>query len=276
MPFFESYDGTRLAYHISGTGDALVCLPGGPGRASRYLGDLGGLSAHRTLIRLDLRGTGDSAIPEDPGTYRCDRQVADVEALREHLGLADVGLLGHSAAANLAILYAAAHPDRVNRLVLLAPGARAAGVDMSDEEWRVALAKQSGEPWYPDAYAAIMAWDAGEDTRENRQRAAPLFYGRWDEAARAHAGTEFEQRAAAMAAGYYAEGAFDPERTRARLARLRAPVLVVAGEIDPAPTPAMAGEVAKLFPAGELAVIPGAGHYPWVTHPAELVRTLTN
>ncbi|GGY42141.1 hypothetical protein GCM10010384_56240 [Streptomyces djakartensis] len=53
---------------------------------SVYLGNLGGLSAHRTLIRLDLRGTGRSAVPPDPASYRCDRQVADVAALREESG----------------------------------------------------------------------------------------------------------------------------------------------------------------------------------------------
>jgi hypothetical protein len=42
-------------------------------RDSAYLGDLGGLSARRELIRLDLRGTGQSATPADPATYRCDR-----------------------------------------------------------------------------------------------------------------------------------------------------------------------------------------------------------
>jgi pimeloyl-ACP methyl ester carboxylesterase len=50
-------------------------------QASAYLGDLGGLTAHRSLIVLDLRGTGESAAPADPATYRCDRLVGDVEAL---------------------------------------------------------------------------------------------------------------------------------------------------------------------------------------------------
>ncbi|MEV0589623.1 alpha/beta hydrolase, partial [Nonomuraea sp. NPDC050310] len=86
MPYFTSYDGTTLAYRRTGEGEPLVCLPGGPMRASAYLGDLGGLAGHRRLIMLDLRGTGDSATPDDHQTYRCDRQVEDVEALRVHLG----------------------------------------------------------------------------------------------------------------------------------------------------------------------------------------------
>ena len=54
---------------------------------SVYLGDLGGLSARRQLIVLDLRGTGRS-IPADPASYRCDRLVDDVGALQDvHLGM---------------------------------------------------------------------------------------------------------------------------------------------------------------------------------------------
>ena len=41
MPIFTAPDGTELAYHVRGEGEPLVVLPGGPMRASVYLGDLG-------------------------------------------------------------------------------------------------------------------------------------------------------------------------------------------------------------------------------------------
>ncbi|MET7501519.1 alpha/beta hydrolase [Streptomyces microflavus] len=100
--FFTAPDGTRLAYRVSGDGEPLICLPGGPA-GSRCPGDLGGLSAHRRLVLLDLRGTGRSAFPDSATSYSCDRQVADVEALRDHLGLARVDVPAHSAGANLAM-----------------------------------------------------------------------------------------------------------------------------------------------------------------------------
>jgi pimeloyl-ACP methyl ester carboxylesterase len=108
MPTFTAPDGTRLAYRLigDGGGDPVLCVPGGPAD-SRYLGDLGGLSAHRRLAVLDLRGTGRSALPHDASSYRCDRLVDDVEALRAHLGPARLDLLGHSAGANVATQYAA-------------------------------------------------------------------------------------------------------------------------------------------------------------------------
>lgn len=274
MPHFTSYDGTALAYHEAGVGDPLVCLPGGPGRASAYLGDLGGLATHRRLVLLDHRGTGASAVPEDPATYRCDRLVEDVDALRAELGLDRMDLLAHSAAGNLAVLYAARYPDRLRRLVLVTPGLAAAGIEETDEEWREAVERFSGEPWYATAHAALMAWDAGDDRQENRDAAAPFFYGRWDGVTAAHAAPGFEDRSPAFAAGYYAAGAFDPPRTRALLAGARVPVLVVAGGRDMAPTPRRAGELAALFPDGRIVLDPDAAHYPWITDPGRFVAAV--
>ena len=124
MRRFRSWDGTELAYQVAGSGPPLVCVPGGPGQAVAYLGDLGGLSSRRTLILLDNRGTGASQAPQDPATYRVDRLVEDVEALRVHLGLDRVDLLGHSASGGIGLLYAAGYPDRLGHLVLVAPSLR--------------------------------------------------------------------------------------------------------------------------------------------------------
>ena len=57
MSTFSTPDGTRLAYTEVGRGPRLVCLAGGPGRASAYLEDLGGLHRERTVVLLDARAT---------------------------------------------------------------------------------------------------------------------------------------------------------------------------------------------------------------------------
>jgi pimeloyl-ACP methyl ester carboxylesterase len=51
MSRFASYDGTEIEFRRLGEGRPLVCLPGGPGRASEYLGDLGGLSGSGAAVR---------------------------------------------------------------------------------------------------------------------------------------------------------------------------------------------------------------------------------
>jgi pimeloyl-ACP methyl ester carboxylesterase len=276
MARFASYDGTQIGSCVRGAGPPLVCLPGGPGRAIGYLGDLSGLSRSRQLIMPDTRGTGESADASDPGSYRCDRLAGDVEALRAHLGLDRMDLLGHSAAGDLAMLYAAAHSERVARLILLTPGLRAVGIEESDEQWRAALARRSGEPWYPDALAAIEKAEAGDDSTENRRGYMPFFYGRWDDAARAHVDAGVSERSRPVRDGFAAAGAFNPAATRKEAGQLAAPVLVYAGELDASPTPATVAAAAALFPNATVTVQPGAAHFPWLDDPAFFTAAITS
>lgn len=272
MPAFPAADGTTLAYRSYGSGDPVVCLPGGPMLASAYLGDLGGLPG---MVALDLRGTGDSAVPDDPATYRCDRQVGDVEALRAHLGLDRMALLGHSAGANLAVLYALRHPGRVSRLLLVTPSTRVVGLEPTGEERLTAARAHADEPWFPDAYAALERATGGAPADGDWALIDPLFYGRWDDAARAHLTATNALRDDAAAAAYIADGAFDPAAARTALATLPTPTLVLAGEADPNTPPSVAAAYAALFASATLTVQPGAGHYPWLDDPAAFVATIT-
>lgn len=269
MPTFSAPDGTRLAYRVHGDGDPVVCIPGGPSD-SLYLGDLGGLSAHRRLIVLDLRGTGRSALPEDTSSYRCDRLVDDVEALRGHLGLSRMDLLGHSAGANIATQYAARYPKNVSKLALIGPGTRAVGIAVTGETRRELVQRRKNEPWFPAAFTALEAITEGAGS--DWEAIAPFFYGRWDAAAEKHyaAGRPTNEEAVAL---FAADGAFDPETTRAALAACEAPVLLLAGEFDVNSPPQSVAEFAALFPDATLVVQPGAGHYPWLDDADRFVAT---
>jgi|SRR5579875_309034 len=268
MPSFASCDGTELSYRILGDGPPLVCLPGGPGRAVEYFGDLGGLSGTRRLILLDPRGVGRSADPVDPATFGVDRLVADVAALQDHLKLDRMDLLAHSAGSVLATLYAAAHPERLSKLVLITPGLYAVGVEGSEEQFRSAVARLAGEPWYPGALAALEKLMTGSTSIEVFRLSRPLYYGRWDETAQAHATMGVAERHQAARRGYFAGVVLDPDTVVAALAELTAPVLLYVGEFDPTVPPAVAAEAAPLFNGAAVVVQPGAGHFPWVDDPA--------
>jgi pimeloyl-ACP methyl ester carboxylesterase len=275
MGIFTGADGTQLAYHRSGDGEPLVCLPGGPMLASSYFGDLGGLAAHRDLVRLDLRGTGDSAVPADPLTYRCDRQVDDVEALRAHLGLDRMVLAGHSAGGTLAILYATRFPERVERLVLIAPSPRVVGIDVTDADRRELAELRRGEPWFPAAFAAFERIWAGNATDEDWDAMEPFTHGRWDDMVRARVEAQDRLRNEEAERAYYSAGAIDPPATRHALSGVEAPALLIAGEYDVALPPKRAAEYAGLFPHGQLAVTPGGGHSPWHDDPTWFVDTIS-
>jgi proline iminopeptidase len=266
MPIFSAPDGPGLSYRLAGSGGEppVVCLPGGPMRAGAYLGDLGGLGARRCVAVLDLRGTGDSEVPDDPSTYRCDRQIEDVEALRKHLGLERFDVLGHSAGASLAVRYAARYPERLRRLVLVTPSPRAVGLQLPVAERRRIMARRAGAPWFDAAAAAYESIAARTASSADWAAVAPMYYGRWDEAARRHQAAEPAQRNGVAARIYNSDGAFEPEVTRAALGGVAASVLVPAGELDWIISPAVAAEFAALFPAGRVVALPGVAHYPWL------------
>jgi pimeloyl-ACP methyl ester carboxylesterase len=267
MRRFRSWDGTELAYRVVGSGPPLVCVPGGPGQAVAYLGDLGGLSTYRTLVLLDNRGTGWSERPQDARTYRVDRLVRDVEALRGHLGLDRMDLFGHSASGGICLLYAAEHAHRLDHLVLVGPSLRVVGIPsgMGAEE---VLARRADEPWYAEAVAALHAEATSPQELQRYQRlSAPLLYGRWDAAAQAQAAAEPAQFAEPARNGFYADFEPDPALP-SRLTALATPVLLVAGEYDIWPTCAAVRGLAALLKNADLALLERAGHFPWVDDPA--------
>lgn len=275
MPTFLAPDGTRLAYSVHGHGAPLVCVPGGPMRASAYLGTLGGLSGSRQLIRLDLRGTGRSAAPADPASYRCDRLADDVSALLDHLDVGSVDLLGHSAGANVAVQYAARFPERIKKLVLITPSGRAVGLLPDHDARRAVISRRRGEPWFGDAATAFELIEAGAGTDEDWEATAPFYYGRWDAVAQAHSAAGETEVNAAAAGAFGADGAFDPQALRAALTEFCSPVLVLAGSVDLQSPPAVLAEFAGLFPAGRFVVQPNAGHYPWLDDAAWFVGAVT-
>jgi pimeloyl-ACP methyl ester carboxylesterase len=278
MPSLPSYDGTLLAYRLVGHGPMLVCVAGGPARDSAYFGDLGGLSAHRTLVFLDNRGSGlsgDTLEVSDVDSYRADRLVLDVEALRAHLGLETMDLLGHSAGAQVAALYAAAHPQRLSSLSLVCGGQRVVGIDFEDG-FDQAIESRVDEAWYQAAREALDEWFAigREAPADLKLKAAPFFYGRpWNSIGEAHAATDSAQRRNPLA---YKHFPFDPDTTsmRSALSRVTAPVLVYAGEVDPSPRPEEAQQLAAVFPNARTVVQPDAGHFPWLDNPSFFVQAL--
>ncbi|MFL9684136.1 alpha/beta fold hydrolase [Streptomyces sp. KL110A] len=130
MPTFTPHDGVARAYRLRGEapGRPLVCLTGEPDDpgAADDPEELARLAGQRPLVTLPGRDANGRPLP-----------AGVVEALRVHLGQERIDLLGHLAGGELAVRYAAVHPDRVRSLVLVTPAG--AGPDHSPERARLAL-----------------------------------------------------------------------------------------------------------------------------------------
>jgi proline iminopeptidase len=121
--YFSGADGARLFYRKVGNGkDIFVLLHGGPGgNMNSVWPDLESLAKRHAILMYDQRGGGRSTIIKDAARLTAAQHVRDLEALRQHFRLKRLTLIGESWGAGLAALYAAKHPGRVSRLLLLGP-----------------------------------------------------------------------------------------------------------------------------------------------------------
>ena len=121
--YVDAGAGVRLFYRIvRGGSDTVVVLHGGPGFTMEYLAaDLEPLAERHALLFYDQRGAGRSTLVSDSTALDAQRFADDLEAVRKHFGLQRLTLIGHSWGAAVAALYAAQHPERIERLILVGP-----------------------------------------------------------------------------------------------------------------------------------------------------------
>lgn len=130
LSYWQLDTGSRLAYvKLPGAAPArptpIVVLHGGPGIPdmagdAAFLGQLTDLGFD--VYVYDQLGSGRSTRLHDPTGYGIDRDVADLEQIRRAIGAERMVLFGHSYGGALAAHYLAAHPDRVEKLILSSPG----------------------------------------------------------------------------------------------------------------------------------------------------------
>ncbi|WP_437971996.1 alpha/beta hydrolase [Sorangium sp. So ce260] len=98
----------------------IVLVHGMVGHAGFWDTPLAHVSGRRRAVAIDLRGHGASEPPPD-ADYAPSACAADVLAVLDALALPRVALVGHSYGALVALAVAAAHPERVARLLLADP-----------------------------------------------------------------------------------------------------------------------------------------------------------
>ena len=268
MKTVTAHDGVALAVHVRGDGSPLLCVPGGPGRASDYLDDLGGLDAAHTLLLLDNRGTGASELPADRSSLQLDRLPDDVEDVRRALDLDPADVLGHSAGCPVVLLHAVRHPEAVRRLVLVTPSGRPFGWQPDDID--AIRAARAGETWYAEAAEAQVAMETASPRirSELEKLTRPFWYGRWDQRTQEHAAGADRQMSLRANAGYAPAADYDVDAVRESLRSIKAETLVVVGERDALTGASVGQRLASVIPRAQVVVVPNAGHFPWVDEPA--------
>jgi proline iminopeptidase len=266
-----SFDGggAQLHYTRTGTGTPVVLLSGGPGLDVGYL-----LPAAEFLppgyaaIAYEQRGTGRSRPPDfDAKSLTLRGAVEDLELLRVHLRQERLVLLGHSWGGMLSMAYAAAHPERVERLILVGSG----GPTMEFLEW---FGDNIEARLLPEDIAARDSWiaaskdgvDAGKVALETMRAIVPAYF--------------FDREVGLTFARSMAEGTYHRDvnqqlfaelgagyDVRAGLKKLKRPALIVHGHQDPIGQ-RTAEELRALLAESKPAYIRRCGHFPWLEQPA--------
>lgn len=248
--------GGAVAYEVAGDGPLVVCVPGmGELRSSyRFVAPMLVAAGYRVAL-TDLRGHGDSDIGFD--TYGDEATAGDVAALIGDLGGPAI-IVGNSLAAGSAVLVAASQPDIVSGLVLVGPFVR----DPSNSAFEQIIFRAMMAPWW-----ARVAWNS---------YLPRLYAGRKP--------ADFAQYRAAVTTAMKKPGytkAFSlTTRTRhdaaaAALSSVKAPVLVIMGEVDPDfPKPAVEANWIAEQVGGSVLMVAEAGHYPQAQRPELVVPAI--
>jgi pimeloyl-ACP methyl ester carboxylesterase len=112
-------NGARLFYDEQGSGEPLLFQHGYRGFHEEWDGVVSRLAGRYRCIVMDARGAGDSEHTADG--YTVEQYAADVVGMADHLGLARFTYIGHSMGGLIGMQLAVTRPERLERLVLVAP-----------------------------------------------------------------------------------------------------------------------------------------------------------
>jgi len=237
---FAEINGVRIHYEDEGEGPAVVWLHGLMGSIARgkAMGEaIDGLAERGyRVVTYDARGHGESGYTEDESHYTWEAHARDMAALMDHLGIKRAAVGGGSMGAGVSLIFALAHPERVEKLVLVAlPGF----------DGEIELAKQLF-----GGFATLIATMGLEQATEIAMQLPPLLE------LKERAPTEYEAtrqwflaldpKATVFAIRGLLNG---PALPGERLAEVRAPTLVIGHPDDPV-HPAASAEKAHSAIAG--------------------------
>ena len=273
----------RLYVRQIGAGRPVVVVHGGPDFGHDYLlPELDRLADDCRLVYYDQRGRGRSYAGDPPEDITMFGEVDDLECVRRSLGSEAVALLGHSWGCLLATEYALAHPEHVDRLILLgtAPASGAAARRLGRSLRAARSAAASATMARLEADPAYRAGDLETDAAWYRIHFKPALQRPElldDLVARLRRGSSAEGIVAARAIEqrlYDETWRANDYDLLARLQHLSVPTLLLHGDADFIPVE-LAREVADAIPGARLEVLADCGHFPFLDQPEKSYRAIT-
>ncbi|AHG48996.1 3-oxoadipate enol-lactone hydrolase (plasmid) [Rhizobium leguminosarum bv. trifolii CB782] len=244
----------ELAYRLDGKGGrSLICIHGVGSYKEAWKGVVDRFKGDFTVLTFDLRGHGASS--RIKGRYEIEDFVRETIALADHVGFKTFSLAGFSLGGLIAQKLALAHPQRVERLILLSTVAGRT----QEEKDRVAgrlTALMAGEPG-SHYDASLSRWLTEEFQKNNPDKIARLR----------ERNAENDPDCYAAAYRVLAETDLGEE-----LSGIVVPTLVATGEGDSGSNPRMASFIHDRIANSQIKIFPGLRH-SILTEAPELVAS---
>jgi 2-hydroxy-6-oxonona-2,4-dienedioate hydrolase len=258
-----------------GSGPPVLFIPGTAGTGPYWGSLVRSLTGVRCLM-LDRPGWGLST-PLDYTSVEYGTAVADLlRGLLDTLEIEKADVVGASIGDLWALRLASRHPSRVGRIALLGGGPIVA--ESAAPGIIRLIASPIGAimvrlPQTPERVQAFMR-QAGHGASLDAGR-IPEEYMRWRVAFERETDSMRNERAMVRSIVSWRKG-LRPGLTLgdAELAAIRQPTLLVYGTADPVGTVDLWRRVVDLLPGGELQLIDGAGHMPWLDDPSRVAGHL--
>ncbi|RFU41840.1 alpha/beta fold hydrolase [Actinomadura logoneensis] len=239
----------RFHYVRQGTGGSpVVLLSPGAAWVFAWRAQLTALSRTHTVYVLDLPGQGYTTVRDPHFTWDLEGMTAAVDSFLTGLRLPSVALAGNSWSGGWALAYAQRHPDRVGRLVLLAPS----GLHERDPmAWEAMKMPAVGELLTNLAAGRGTVASSVRGLFVHKERATgAVIDAMWAP------GT----RGANLRSNYRLERGLDWRGTERALPSTRQPALVVWGRQDTVLPVRQARRFGALLPHADVRVLEGCGH----------------
>jgi pimeloyl-ACP methyl ester carboxylesterase len=207
-----------------------------------------GLSVRHRVIRFDLPGSGLS-LPDLANDYTDARSLALLLEIMDHFGLQRASLVGHSIGGRIAWTFAALHPERIDKLVLVAPDGFASPGFAYGRPAKVPLAFKAMRYVLPEPMVRVSLAPA----YANPATLTDALLTRYDDLLLAP-GVR-----AALLARMEQTVLVDP---RPLLARVQADTLLVWGDLDAMIPVANSADYLSALPRARLVRFPDTGHLP--------------
>ena len=146
-------NGVKLHYVTQGEGPLMLMLHGFPEFWYSWRHQIPEFALLFKVVALDLRGYNDSDKPQNQSAYVMDEFVRDVEGVIKGLGYDKCVLVGHDWGGAIAWSFAYAHPEMVERLIVLNlphPAKFAQGIRTPQQLLRSSYMFLFQLPWLPE------------------------------------------------------------------------------------------------------------------------------